>query len=105
MLKPLIFEIYFSPKYSIPLYQLVYHNSVIVSDHWEYATFKFPKEIINNVLKTFLYDYPLLLHLDRFYWQKHKQFLKFYLPTWKNFALMVVWTPRWSTFIISVKID
>ncbi|WP_372443154.1 glycoside hydrolase [Coxiella-like endosymbiont of Rhipicephalus sanguineus] len=33
MLKPLIFEIYFSPKYSISLYQLLYHNSVIVRDH------------------------------------------------------------------------
>ncbi|WP_048815763.1 glycoside hydrolase [Coxiella burnetii] len=88
-LKPTIATIYFSPKYSIPLYQLVYHNSVIVSDHWEYATFKFPQEITNNVLRTFLYDYPPLLHLDRDYWKKHKDFFKSYFPIWQSFSLKV----------------
>ncbi len=88
-LKPIIETIHFSPQYSIPLYQLVFHNSVIVSDHWEYGTFKFPQEITNNIIKTFLYDYPPLLHLDRDYWIKHKKVLSTYLTQWQKFSLQL----------------
>ncbi|WP_423784030.1 hypothetical protein, partial [Francisella tularensis] len=28
---------------------MVYNNSIINSDHWEYNTFKFPSQIKNNI--------------------------------------------------------
>lgn len=58
---------------------MVYNNSIITSDHWEYNTFKFPSQIKNNILKTFLYNYPPLLHLDRAAWKQQKNLLSKYL--------------------------
>ncbi|MDE4953458.1 glycoside hydrolase, partial [Francisella tularensis subsp. holarctica] len=54
---------------------MVYNNSIITSDHWEYNTFKFQSQIKNNILKTFLYNYPPLLHLDRAAWKQQKNLL------------------------------
>ena len=83
-LKPLLSYIYYNPTFEVPLYQMVYNNSIITSDHWEYATFKFPSQIKNNILKTFLYNTPPLLHLDRKAWAQQKDLLSKYLPVWSK---------------------
>ncbi|MED7789629.1 glycoside hydrolase [Francisella sp. 19X1-34] len=89
-LKPLISYIYYNPTFEVPLYQMVYNNSIITSDHWEYATFKFPSQIKNNILKTFLYNYPPLLHLDRKAWAQQKKLLSKYLPVWSKWHKILV---------------
>lgn len=91
-LKPHLAYIYFNPRFEVPLYQLVYNNSIITSDHWEYGTFKFPSQIKNNLLKTFLYNYPPLLHLDRKTWETLKPLLKHYLPIWSKWHHQLVQT-------------
>ncbi|WP_150467226.1 glycoside hydrolase [Francisella sp. SYW-9] len=89
-LKPLLSYIYYNPTFEVPLYQMVYNNSIITSDHWEYATFKFPSQIKNNILKTFLYNYPPLLHLDRKAWEQQKNLLSKYLPVWSKWHKVLV---------------
>lgn len=89
-LKPLLSYIYYNPVFEVPLYQMVYNNSIITSDHWEYATFKFPSEVKNNILKTFLYNYPPLLHLDRKAWSEQKTVLSRYLPIWSKWHKILV---------------
>ncbi|WP_256868923.1 glycoside hydrolase [Francisella sp. Scap27] len=89
-LKPLLSYIYYNPSFEVPLFQLVYNDSIITSDHWEYATFKFPSEIKNNILKTFLYNYPPLLHLDRKAWSEQKPLLSKYLPVWSKWHKILV---------------
>lgn len=89
-LKPTISYIYYNPVFEVPLYQMVYNNSIITSDHWEYATFKFPSQIKNNILKTFLYNYPPLLHLDRKAWAQQKDLLSKYLPIWSKWHKILV---------------
>ncbi|MBK2356362.1 glycoside hydrolase [Francisella hispaniensis] len=89
-LKPLLIYIYYNPIFEVPLYQMVYNNSIITSDHWEYGTFKFPSQIKNNILKTFLYNYPPLLHLDRAAWQQQKKLLSKYLPVWSKWHKILV---------------
>ncbi|AJI62084.1 glycoside hydrolase [Francisella tularensis] len=69
---------------------MVYNNSIITSDHWEYNTFKFPSQIKNNILKTFLYNYPPLLHLDRAAWKQQKNLLSKYLPIWSKWHKILV---------------
>ncbi|WP_337050099.1 glycoside hydrolase [Serratia fonticola] len=73
-------SIFYDMQYSVPLYQLVYNDSIIISEHWEYGTFKFPEELQDNLIRPFLYSYPPILHLDRTYWIKHKNFFADYLP-------------------------
>ncbi|MGQ4001449.1 glycoside hydrolase [Francisellaceae bacterium CB300] len=89
-LKPLLSYIYYNPTFEVPLFQMVYNNSIITSDHWEYATFKFPSEIKNNILKTFLYNYPPLLHLDMKAWSEQKSLLSKYLPIWSKWHKILV---------------
>lgn len=89
-LKPLLSYIYYNPTFEVPLYQMVYNNSIITSDHWEYNTFKFPSQIKNNILKTFLYNYPPLLHLDRRAWAQQKDLLSKYLPVWSKWHKILV---------------
>ena len=83
-IKPILRYIYFNPRFEVPLYALVYHDSIITSDHWEYGTLRFPQEQKNNILKTFLYNYPPLLHLDRKSWKREKKLLRRYLPVWSK---------------------
>ncbi|QIW09229.1 glycoside hydrolase [Francisella sp. LA112445] len=90
LLNPLLSYIYYNPIFEVPLYQMVYNNSIITSDHWEYATFKFPSQIKNNILKTFLYNYPPLLHLDRKAWAQQKELLSKYLPVWSKWHKILV---------------
>lgn len=89
-LKPSLTYIYYNPIFEVPLYQMVYNNSIITSDHWEYSTFKFPSQIKNNILKTFLYNYPPLLHLDRKAWKQQKDLLSKYLPVWSKWHKVLV---------------
>ncbi|MBK2105590.1 glycoside hydrolase [Francisella philomiragia] len=89
-LKPLLSYIYYNPIFEVPLYQMVYNNSIITSDHWEYATFKFPSQIKDNILKTFLYNYSPLLHLDRKAWIQQKDLLSKYLPVWSKWHKILV---------------
>ena len=91
-LKKDIEYIHFNPKFNVPLFQLVYNDSVIVSAHWGNATFKFIPEIQNNLIKTFLYDYPPMLHLDRAALQKYRSVLKDYLPLWSKWHRRLVQT-------------
>ncbi|MDE4982560.1 glycoside hydrolase, partial [Francisella tularensis subsp. holarctica] len=49
-----------------------------------YNTFKLTSQIKNNILKTFLYNYTPLLHLDRAAWKKQKNLLSKYLPIWSK---------------------
>ncbi len=91
-LMPIVHYIYYNPKFEIPLYQLVYNDSIIVSDHWEYGTLKFPEASHFSVLRTFLYNSPPMLHLDRKAWKHYKSFLKRYLPIWSKWHHRLVQT-------------
>ncbi len=65
--------IHFDNRFNIPLFQLVYNNSVITSHHWEWGTLKVPTEIKNQNIKEILYNVPPLYHLDISSWKKHKE--------------------------------
>lgn len=64
--------IYFDSRFNIPLYQLVYNNSVITSHHWECGSLKIPGEIKNTELKEILYNVPPMYHLNQLEWTKYK---------------------------------
>ncbi|PSV95100.1 glycoside hydrolase [Photobacterium angustum] len=55
----------FSPKYRIPLYQVVFHDEVINSHHWHSDSLKFSNVKIERDLTAMLYNTPAMVHLSR----------------------------------------
>lgn len=65
--------IHFDNRFNIPLFQLVYNNSVITSHHWEWGTLKVTSEIKEQKIKEILYNVPPLYHLDIPNWKMNKE--------------------------------
>ena len=91
-LKPEIKHIYFNPKIKVPLFQLVYNNCVIPSDHWEEGILKFSEVTKVRLIQCVLFNVPPLFHLDRQQWEKDKylivSFLKFWSPLHEKLVQM-----------------
>lgn len=49
----------FDPKYRVPLYETVLHDSVVSTDRWELSFNKLPAEQTNRALLAMLYNTPL----------------------------------------------
>ena len=70
--KPIYRYVYLDPRFNLPLFQLVYNNSVITSHHWEWGTLKIPALRREREIAEILYNVPPLYHIDRQEWAKHK---------------------------------
>ncbi|WP_368671552.1 glycoside hydrolase [Chromobacterium sp. ASV23] len=57
-------DLYYGPEYRLPLYQAVFHGSVITTNHWLYDNLKFRNVYANNLLAQWLYNVPPLFHLS-----------------------------------------
>jgi hypothetical protein len=55
----------FDPRYRVPLYETVLHDSVISLDRWELPLDKLPAQRATRILLAMLYNTPLNLALDR----------------------------------------
>ncbi|NEW06533.1 glycoside hydrolase [Paenibacillus sp. SYP-B3998] len=75
-------KVYIDPVYSLPLYKLVYNNSVITTHHWEWGSLKIKDQIGTRMLKELLYNVPPLYQLDDATWEKNKQWIVPYLAVW-----------------------
>lgn len=84
-LKDLYKRIYYSPIYSLPLYKLVYNDSVITSHHWESGSLKFKEVIVDNMLYEILYNVPPLYQLDLDELNKHKNIIKNHYAVFSKF--------------------
>ncbi|MEO1769823.1 glycoside hydrolase [Candidatus Enterococcus ferrettii] len=73
------------PVYSVPLYKLVYNESVITTHHWEWDSYKIEGEVQNRRLKEYLYNVPPLMHLDAPTWQERKQDIVANSKHWQAF--------------------
>lgn len=82
--------IYIDPTYSIPLFKLVYNDSVITSHHWEWGSLKIKGETGNRMLSELLYDVPPLYHLDEESWKANKENIVRYMKVWAPFHQQAV---------------
>ncbi|SFX42802.1 Glycosyl hydrolases related to GH101 family, GHL1-GHL3 [Thermoactinomyces sp. DSM 45891] len=86
-------SIYIDPVYSLPLYKLVYNDSVITSHHWEWGSLKIKNEVGNRMLNELLYNIPPLYHLDQNTWSKNKNMITSYTNAWSAFHKKAVTKP------------
>lgn len=83
-------HIFLDNAFDVPLYRLVYNNSVITSYHWDWSTFKIQGEVENRMLREILYNVPPLYHLDQEEWYRKKEDIISHTKIWSEFAQNVI---------------
>ncbi|WP_042346580.1 glycoside hydrolase [Bacillus massiliigorillae] len=83
-------KFFLDPTYKLPLYKLVYNDSVITSYHWDWSTFKIIDEIENRMLYEILYNVPPMYHIDKFEWEKHGKKMAAHTKVWSKFSKSVI---------------
>lgn len=89
-IKQLYQRVYLDPAYSLPLFKLVYNDSVITTHHWEWGSLKIKDEVGTRMLYELLYNVPPLYHLDKQEWDSHKELITSYLKVWSSFHAQAV---------------
>jgi len=100
-IKELYDHIYIDPTYSLPLFKLVYNESVITTAHWEWGSLKIKDEVGTRMLKELLYNVPPLYHLNEHAWQLNKQRITNFLKVWSPFHAAAVQQPMTDFKILS----
>lgn len=72
-LKDYYYQIFIQPRYSVPLFKLVYNDSVITTHHWAWPTTKVETGKDTRMLKEILYNVPPLYQIDSTFWEENKQ--------------------------------
>ena len=75
-LKPSYLYHYYDPRFRLPLYQIVFHDSVVTTNHWLSGSLKFENAIETLALLELLYNVPPLYHLNMAEFTKHKAWIQ-----------------------------
>lgn len=79
-------KLFLDMSYQIPLYKLVYNNSMITTYHWDWSTFKIVGEAENRMLREILYNVPPMYHLDRTEWDMYRDRITAHHAVWSAFS-------------------
>lgn len=80
------YTLFVDPRYDIPLYKLVYNDSVITTYHWDWSTFKIVDAVPDRMVRELLYNVPPLYHLDSKEWQLYKPSIEMHTGIWSEFS-------------------
>jgi len=93
--------IYFDPRFRLPLFETVFHDSVVATHHWSFASLKARDDARTMELLELLYQVPPLYHLNLREFQKRKalmqQHYKFFSPLHRETALLPLTDFQWLT--------
>jgi hypothetical protein len=93
--------IYFEPRFRLPLFQTVFHDSVIATHHWSFASLKTKDQARTVELLELLYQVPPLYHLNVQEFQRRKAQIKrhyeFFSPLHRETALLPMTGFQWLT--------
>jgi hypothetical protein len=94
-------RIYADPKFRLPLYETVFHDSVVATHEWGEGSLKFEDPGRTRELLELLYNVPPLYHLNQAEWQKRKAeittHLAFFAPLHKEAGLLPMTGFEWLT--------
>jgi hypothetical protein len=100
--------IYYEPGFRLPLFQTVFHDSVIATHHWSSGSFKARDDVQTMQLLELLYNVPPLYHLNRDEFQKRKaqilRHYRFFSPLHRQLAEMPMTDFQWLTADRSVQL-
>lgn len=83
-------KIFLDMTYNIPLFKLVYNDSVITTYHWDWSTFKIKDEVETRMLYEILYNVPPLYHIDRNEWELYKEDIVTHSDVYERFSIEAV---------------
>ena len=88
-------------RFRLPLYQTVFHDSVVTTHRWGSGSLKFDDDDHARELLELLYDVPPLYHLNLAAWKKQKESIQrhyaFFSPLHRESALLAMTDFRWLT--------
>ena len=91
----------YDPSCRIPLYQAVFHDSIVATDRWESSLLKFKNLIRERSLMTLLYGVPTIWNLDlktlRSDGQRLKKLYSFFSPIHKRIGDLPLTSFEWLT--------
>lgn len=85
-IKEQYFTVFVDPKYDIPLFKLVYNDSVITAAHWDWPTFKIKGATQDRMIREVLYNVPPIYHLDHEEWKEYEQDIVNHHKIWSEFS-------------------
>jgi hypothetical protein len=92
-------RIYADPRFRLPLYQVVFHDSVVATHQWGYGSLKFEDPDCARELLEMFYNVPPLYHLNLAEWAKRKDEIKrrygFFSPLHRQAGLLPMTDFRW----------
>jgi Glycosyl hydrolases related to GH101 family, GH129 len=91
--------IYFEPRFRLPLFEAVFHDSVVATHHWSFASLKARDEAGTVELLELLYQVPPLYHLNLQEFEKRKaqirRHYRFLSPLHRETALLPLTSFQW----------
>ncbi len=100
-LKPSTRKFHFDPQYRLPLYQVVFHDSVVTTHHWTSPSLKFADVQQSVALLEQLYNIPPLYHLNRDTWMANSKRIverhRFFSPLHRELAQHAMTDFKWLT--------
>ena len=75
-LKTRYLYLYADARFRLPLYQIVFHDSVVTTNHWHSGSLKFKNAMATLSLLELLYNVPPLYHLNMSEFSKHEARIK-----------------------------
>jgi len=79
-------QLFLEAKYDLPLYSLVYNDSIITTYHWDWSTIKIKGAEQNRMLRELLYNVPPLYHLDQEMWDTYQNSITEHVTVWSKFS-------------------
>lgn len=79
-------KLFLDTRYTLPLYKLVYNDSVITTHWWGWGTLKMKDDIKDRMLYEILYNVPPLYHIDKEQWTKDKDEIVKHSNVWSAFS-------------------
>ena len=89
-IKDRYYTLFVDPRYDVPLFRLVYNDSVVTSYHWDWSTFKIKGATQDRMVREVLYNVPPLYHLDAAEWETYKDDIAAHTKVWSAFARRAV---------------
>lgn len=84
--------LYYAPQFRLPLYEIVFHDSVVATHHWTASSLKFKNVRSIVELTELLYMTPPLYHLNLAEFKKRKEFItqhyKFFSPIHRKLGFL-----------------
>ncbi|HEV7843278.1 MAG TPA: glycoside hydrolase [Pyrinomonadaceae bacterium] len=91
----------YDPAYRLPLYEIVFHDSLVATDRWEMSLVKFSNLVQARTLLQLLYNVPSLWSLDQKAIKEHGERIKalneFFAPLHRRIGAKPLTQFRWLT--------